>query len=467
LSVDKLVVCAEWDLTRPAIPSRSRLYSLEPIGIGTSETESLTSYVGRLAEAHSVRVHDLVVHELLPFLGRPHLADGRNASLLTAFWRNETRALNGTRTLARNLVQALEALTGQRNLRFLTLLSWTEVLPVHQLQKPSRAWCPICFEEWRQDGRAAYDPLVWTLAPVTFCPKHLRPLLVACPFPDCRRPSPWLSARSRPGCCARCGRWLGSSGTHGLTESEMVAQDRKVQAQVWTFHALGELIASAPRITEPPRREHLIRGLQRSLRHVSGSRRSWAHQLGLADGTVLAWRKGLTIPSLWCLLLVGSRLGISPLQLVCDQVSDVGRTVEGKSTPETRPDRPPHVRTPINPDAVRRALEAILARDEVPPPSLREVAQRIGQTYANLRQHVPELSRIISARYRRYQELQGARSRARLREEVRQAAIYLHQQGHYPSTNRIADLISRHSSSRSLTGQSARYEVLRELGWQT
>jgi len=183
LSVDKLVVCAEWDLTRPAIPSRSRLYSLEPIGIGTSETESLTSYVGRLAEAHSVRVHDLVVHELLPFLGRPHLADGRNASLLTAFWRNETRALNGTRTLARNLVQALEALTGQRNLRFLTLLSWTEVLPVHQLQKPSRAWCPICFEEWRQDGRAAYDPLVWTLAPVTFCPKHLRPLLVACPFP--------------------------------------------------------------------------------------------------------------------------------------------------------------------------------------------------------------------------------------------------------------------------------------------
>jgi len=61
------VVCAEWDLTRPTIPSRSRLYSLEPVGIGTPETESLTSYVSRLAEAHSVRVHDLVVHKLLPF----------------------------------------------------------------------------------------------------------------------------------------------------------------------------------------------------------------------------------------------------------------------------------------------------------------------------------------------------------------------------------------------------------------
>jgi hypothetical protein len=73
-----------------------------------------------------------------------------------------------------------------------------------------------------------------------------------------------------------------------------------------------------------------------------------------------------------------------------------------------------------------------LASDEVPPPSLREVVQRVGQTYANLRQHLPELSRVISARYRTYQELQSVRTRARLREEVRQAAIYLHQQGHYP-----------------------------------
>jgi hypothetical protein len=69
LAVDKPLIYAEWDLGRPAIPSRSRLYSLEPVGIGTPETESLTSYVSRLAEAHSVRVHDLVVHEVLPFLG--------------------------------------------------------------------------------------------------------------------------------------------------------------------------------------------------------------------------------------------------------------------------------------------------------------------------------------------------------------------------------------------------------------
>jgi endogenous inhibitor of DNA gyrase (YacG/DUF329 family) len=462
MSADEPVVYTEWDLQWPAIPSRSRLYSLKPIGIGTPATESLTSYVSRLAEAHSVRVRELMMHELLPFLGRSHLADTRNASLLTAFWRNETRALNGTRTLARNLVQALEALTGRRDLRFLTLLSWTNVLPIHQLQKRTRAWCPICFEEWRLSGRAAYDPLVWTLAPVTFCAQHGQPLRVACPFPDCRRPSPWLSSRSRPGCCARCGRWLGNSGTLGPSDGETLPQNEQIQTHIWTFHTIGELIASAPNLPEPPRREHLVRGLQRSLRSVAGTRRGWARQLGVAEGTVLEWRKGLTIPSLWCLLLVSSRLGISPLQLVCDQVGDVERTAAGKA----RPDRPARVRTTIDPEAVHRALEAILASDEVPPPSLREVAERIGQTYTTLRHHLPEFSRVIAARYRTYQEAQGARTRARVREEVRQAAIYLHQQGHYPSSNRIAALISRPNSFRSLTAQSARYEVLRELGWR-
>src|SRR6266581_8617915 len=33
-------------------------------------------------------------------------------------------------------------------------------------------------------------------------------MITSCPFADCRRPSPCVSSRSRPGCCARLGRWL-------------------------------------------------------------------------------------------------------------------------------------------------------------------------------------------------------------------------------------------------------------------
>src|SRR5206468_10800189 len=130
LGADGLVVCGAWALARPGVPPRSRLFHLEPVGVGTAEAESLTGYVARLAEAHGVRVRELVLHEILPLLDRPHLAATHDPGLLSAFWRNETRALNGTRALARGLVRALARLTGRRDLRYLTLLTWTELLPL-------------------------------------------------------------------------------------------------------------------------------------------------------------------------------------------------------------------------------------------------------------------------------------------------------------------------------------------------
>src|ERR1017187_8404506 len=53
-----------WQMAVPSIPKRSRLYSLEPMNVGTAEVESLTGYVARLAEAHCVTVSDLVGGEL-------------------------------------------------------------------------------------------------------------------------------------------------------------------------------------------------------------------------------------------------------------------------------------------------------------------------------------------------------------------------------------------------------------------
>lgn len=45
-----------WDIEPPSIPQPSRLFSLEPIGLNTGYVESLTSYVARLALAHSVLI---------------------------------------------------------------------------------------------------------------------------------------------------------------------------------------------------------------------------------------------------------------------------------------------------------------------------------------------------------------------------------------------------------------------------
>ena len=50
------------------IPQRSRLYSLEPIGVGTPFTESLSSYLTRLAQEHCVTQKKLIMTEIAPLI---------------------------------------------------------------------------------------------------------------------------------------------------------------------------------------------------------------------------------------------------------------------------------------------------------------------------------------------------------------------------------------------------------------
>src|SRR5260370_4853733 len=60
-----------WDCTPPILPPRSRLYAIEPIGIGTPFVQSLSGYVARLADAHAVSVGHLLVRELSALVSTP------------------------------------------------------------------------------------------------------------------------------------------------------------------------------------------------------------------------------------------------------------------------------------------------------------------------------------------------------------------------------------------------------------
>ena len=55
-------------LRPPLLGPRTRLYHLEPRGLGTPQVESLTGYVMRLAEAHRVTTSRLVTAEVWPLL---------------------------------------------------------------------------------------------------------------------------------------------------------------------------------------------------------------------------------------------------------------------------------------------------------------------------------------------------------------------------------------------------------------
>src|SRR5215469_3857426 len=81
-------------------------------------------------------------------------------------------SLNGTLLQSTVAVYAFEALTQQHALRFLTLQTWKEAFPYHTLLHTTKAWCPVCLEEWRTTGQVIYDPLLWTFRVVTYCSRH-------------------------------------------------------------------------------------------------------------------------------------------------------------------------------------------------------------------------------------------------------------------------------------------------------
>ena len=75
----------------PTLPARSRLYRLEPYGIGTPWVESLTGYITRLAEAHCVSTGILYAKEIAPVVGKGNIFTFR----LTGTAGYPTHAING------------------------------------------------------------------------------------------------------------------------------------------------------------------------------------------------------------------------------------------------------------------------------------------------------------------------------------------------------------------------------------
>src|SRR5260370_39629621 len=80
------------------IPPRSRLYCLPPLGVGTLWTESLTSYINRLAWTYRVSPRVLVAQQVVPRLEREQQIC--SSTQLATFSRSSAMGINGTGDLA-------------------------------------------------------------------------------------------------------------------------------------------------------------------------------------------------------------------------------------------------------------------------------------------------------------------------------------------------------------------------------
>lgn len=390
-----------WDCKLPPIPPRSRLYSLKPIGIGTPFVESLSGYVARLADAHAVSVGDLVGRELSAFASKPLLSFGpfmrRNRADSHGFHARQY-TMNGFGITAKNWVEALERATLRPDLRLLTLLPFENVLSRNAVFRRTRAWCPACYEDWRSAGETVYEPLLWTIAQVTICLRHRRPLAETCGH--CHGHQMPLAVFSRPGYCSRCQTWLANLANNkandDLEHPTQLAEENVVT--LWRATVTGELLANALRFSGSSLRARFLASFRACVDAVAeGNQRAFARAAGVSYCAVYSQMSGNGLPQLGTLLRICHRLNM-PMTALLERdfirfTAGLAQAKEGIRGQRQRP-------LSRTPEQVRLVLTQALQTQ--PPPSISEIARRLGfKGTERLYQVDRNLAKQVVANYRK------------------------------------------------------------------
>ena len=443
-----------WDMTAPVVPPRSRLFHISPIGLGTPLVECLTSYISRVAQAHSISPGALQHHEV-PKYGAPR--QNIFSCGIKSRARSFTAGINATGNLAADFVSSIGQLTARNDLQYLTMIPWKSLFPPQMLMRGVAAWCPVCLTSWEQAAKPVYIPLLWTLEVVKFCPHHRHPLRFTCPH--CSLPQPVLGQCSWVGFCARCKHWLGSDSGKDNPEPYSVLQREMPEWEIWVASQIADLIQAGFRDSALVTREQLAE-LVRIGSNLEGLS-SFARILGVSSTSVCQWRIGDQQPILPAYLRLARIFNVTLVNLLTGRVSP-------GDLQQLAFDGVPHWRnlgvrraTAFNRNTAARQMGDALR--ESPPPSLRAFVMRNGYHCATIQKHFPGQCREIQERFREFYEASIQQRQAKKIAEFRQIAYQLHEQGTELLVNRVLKRMSPPKSLDYRIACGALADIQREI----
>jgi hypothetical protein len=407
-------VFESWDCARAVLPPQSRLYALEPIGVGTPFVESLSSYVVRLANAHAVSVGDLVGRERSRVAPKPLTSFGQFMKQNRADshgFHARTCSISGFGKTSERWIVALERATLRTTLRFLTLSPFDGAFSWQGgVSRDTRVWCPRCFVDWRAEDALIYEPLLWSIGIVTLCPRHLIPLVEECPH--CNSRSKPLAVFSRPGLCSHCHEWLGVSSA-SVPETGVDGQIVDIDDNArWRAETIGELLANAPRSEHPSLHSILVGNLKACVDAVAeGNLYAFAHACQVSRSPLEFHLTGKSVPTIDILLRICRRLSIP---IIAFLESDSRRAAAYWEQARQSLDPGQIVSAFRSVEKVRLAL--LQADREEPVPTLMEIARRLGyKGTERLYQVDRDLCKRLSAKYRRSGQSHRWRKRGAVR----------------------------------------------------
>lgn len=441
------------------LPPRSRLYGMAPCGEGLW-SESLTSYLNRLAWKHGVSPRWLVAQEMAP-----HLSNGHRPTALGTFCQQRAMSINENGSLALEWSALLERLTGRTDLSLLTLHGWIGDLSDHGHLRVTPAWCPCCYHEWREQGSSVYQPQLWMFQVITHCPLHHRPLENRCP--QCHKTQSIIAAdKSRLGECTHCAVWLGTE--KGTQSDQGSSEDDRWQA--WVISRFEEM-----RLTSLSssflRWERFFTNLTTCLKEQRGYLK-FAQLTGFNRSLFYRWPgwpnkprprtfSHSYVPSLETILECCYACNITPLQVMTNELASLTDLLQAKTVEQpVRPRRPASDR--VDRGKCLELINAILeGREE--PLTLRQVGKRLGHTDRALLTHFPQECALIVERAQEHRKQRQEQRVEEVREQVRQTMITLHAQGIFPSHRRLRMTLPP-GVMRMPEANVVWHAVLRELG---
>jgi DNA-binding XRE family transcriptional regulator/DNA-binding transcriptional regulator YhcF (GntR family) len=511
------------DLKLPEIPKRSRLYNLKILGLGTPHNESLTSYITRLAEAHCVPTKILLLSEILPLVKKNYVFDDdkhydlSKISLCTGI---KSRALNEIGLNASLFVKALEHLTKQNNLHFLTMLPYAQALDPKDLLRPFKAWCPLCYQEWLMSGHIVYEPLIWCLNIVNICIQHEERLQTQCPY--CYRQNPFIESYSQPGYCSKCRKWLGSCKLKQKIESETFTAE-KFKQELWIAKSIADLIAAAPSASHLSHNENLKKFMVDCINQATqGNVTDFARLIGKPPTTVHTWYTGKQRPKLRTILeicyyfkipitnifsgkfndnefnlkatsyfleksinakvlynksitlqqieqeLINAISGYPPTSIksICNKLGLKGTYQFYRHFPELSRCISSRYKEYSN-NILKIKLIEELNNQESCPKSLREISRILGVNHTTLSKNFPDLCKLIVEKRTSYLHVNASKRKEEIEQEVREAILTLHSQGIRPDQRKVQELLKRPVVILDKIAQSTLKETLRSLGYLT
>lgn len=379
-----------WRMDVSNIQTPTKLFNIEPVGIGTGDVECLTGFIARVAQEHCVSPIRLIVHSIE---NKEELPSSLQSSSLS---KTAALNINGYGDIAMQCSKIMEAGTGFAGTTHTTLVAWKGLFSNMYLLKRQRAWCSECYKEQLDQLGFNYEKLLWCIEGVFVCSAHGSYLKQSCP--RCLKEQKQLSNKSRPGFCSLCLAWLGHTSVAApidLTDS--------YKKYFWIANAVRDLLAASfyfkPSLQTSA---NLVANLQRCIDQTAyGSVNNFAYSTGTWHVTIRRLLKKQTTPTITMMqrICVALDMPLQSLFLGLEGPLPVGSLC----SPEVTDGLENHLENNGNPGgfgdrcSVLQYLQTQLKR--MPPVSGRQAAEGLGWPDSRLSRNYPDQYREIVDRY--------------------------------------------------------------------